>query len=177
MSDNKGKSSFSLGLTLAFVVLALDQVSKWWIVTEVMNPPRFIPIFPSFNLVMGWNRGVSFGIFDSDSPPNQWLLIALALVVVAVLLVWLKRDDSRVVSAALGMIVGGALGNVIDRIHYGAVADFLDFYIGDFHWPAFNVADTGITIGVIVLVLESLFVGSETATKDADDDGIGKDDI
>jgi signal peptidase II len=178
MSDNKGNRSFSLGLILAFVVLTLDQVSKWWVVTEVMNPPRFIPVFPSFNLVMGWNRGVSFGIFDSDSPPNQWLLIALALVVVTVLLVWLKRDDSRLVSAALGMIVGGALGNVIDRIHYGAVADFLDFYVGDFHWPAFNVADTGITIGVVVLVLESFFVGSKTDKtdkKDADDGGVGKD--
>ena len=177
MSNCKGNGSFSLGLILAFCVLALDQVSKWWIVTEVMNPPRFIPVFPSFNLVMGWNRGISFGIFDSNSPPNQWLLIALALVVVAVLLVWLKRDDSRLVSAALGMIVGGALGNVIDRIHYGAVADFLDFYIGDFHWPAFNVADTGITIGAVILVLETLFVGSETDKKDADGEGVGKNDI
>ena len=174
MSDNKGNRSFSLGMILAFVVLALDQVSKWWIVTEVMNPPRFIPVFPSFNLVMGWNRGVSFGIFDSASPPNQWLLIALALVVVSVLLVWLKRSDRFLISLAIGMIVGGALGNVTDRIHYGAVADFLDFYIGDFHWPAFNVADTGITIGVVILVLESLFVGSETDKKDTDNVGAGK---
>jgi signal peptidase II len=175
MSGNKGNGAFSLGLTLAFIVLTLDQASKWWIVTEVMNPPQFIPIFPSFNLVMGWNRGVSFGIFDSDTPPNQWLLIALALIVVSVLLVWLKREDSRLISAALGMIVGGALGNVLDRVHYGAVADFLDFYIGDFHWPAFNVADTGITIGVVVLVLESLFVGSKTDKNEADDGGAGKD--
>ena len=176
MSGNKGNGSFSLGLILAFGVLALDQVSKWWIVTEVMNPPQFIPIFPSFNLVMGWNRGVSFGIFDSASPPNQWLLIGPALVVVVVLLVWLKRADSRLISSALGMIVGGALGNVMDRIHYGAVADFLDFYIGNFHWPAFNVADSGITIGVVVLVLESFFVGSGTDGKDADGEGIGKND-
>ena len=74
------------------------------------------------------------------------------------------------------MIVGGALGNVIDRIHYGAVADFLDFYIGEFHWPAFNVADTGITIGAVILVLETLFVSSETDRKDADDESVSKDD-
>ena len=176
MSDNKGNQSFSLGIILAFAVLALDQLSKWWIVTEVMKPPRFIPVFPSFNLVRGWNRGVSFGIFASTSPPLQWLLIALALVVVSVLLVWLKRDDSRLVSTALGMIIGGALGNVTDRIHYGAVADFLDFYIGDFHWPAFNVADSGITIGVVILVLESLFVRAETDRKETDSLGTGKND-
>jgi signal peptidase II len=176
MSVNQGKRLFSLGLKIVFFVFTLDQATKWWIVTEVMNPPRFIPVFPSFNLVMGWNRGVSFGMFDSASPPNQWLLIGLALIIVAVLLIWLKRADSRLISTALGMIIGGALGNVMDRIHYGAVADFLDFYIGDFHWPAFNVADVGITIGVIILVLESFFIGSETEKKDADHDNIGKDD-
>jgi signal peptidase II len=169
MSGNQGKGLFSLGLTILFLVFTLDQATKWWIVTEVMNPPRFIPVFPSFNLVMGWNKGVSFGIFDTASPPNQWLLIGLALIIVAVLLVWLKRADSRLISTALGMIVGGALGNVMDRIHYGAVADFLDFYVGNFHWPAFNVADAGITIGVIVLVLESFFIGSETDKKNDDD--------
>ena len=168
MSGNHGKGLFSLGLIILFLVFTLDQATKWWIVTDVMNPPRFIPVFPSFNLVMGWNRGVSFGMFDSASPPNQWLLIGLALIIVAVLLIWLKRADSRLISTALGMIIGGALGNVMDRIHYGAVADFLDFYVGNFHWPAFNVADVGITIGVIVLVLESFFVGSETEKNDDD---------
>ncbi len=161
MTEKKGKSGFSLGLICGVIILVLDQITKWWIVTEVMYPPRLIPVFPSFNLVMGWNRGVSFGIFDSSSPPNQWLLISLALIIVTVLLIWLKRAESRLISTALGMIIGGALGNVLDRIHYGAVADFLDFYIGNFHWPAFNVADAGITIGVIVLVLESVLIGSE----------------
>ena len=161
MSEKQGKAGFLLGLIFGFLILCIDQISKWWIVTEVMNPPRYIPVFPYFNLVMGWNKGISFGIFDSASPPNQWLLISLALIIVTILLIWLWRSESRIISVALGLIIGGALGNVIDRIHYGAVADFLDFYIGDFHWPAFNIADSGITIGVIILVLESLFVGSE----------------
>jgi signal peptidase II len=166
MSTNKGKGLFSLGLKIVLLIFTLDQATKWWIVNEVMNPPRVIPVLPSFNLVMGWNRGVSFGIFDTASPPNQWLLIGLALIIVTVLLIWLKRADSRLISVALGLIVGGALGNVMDRIHYGAVADFLDFYVGDFHWPAFNVADAGITIGVVVLVLESFFVGSKNDKKE-----------
>ena len=165
MSENQKKVGFLLGLIFGLVILGLDQISKWWIVTEIMQPPRYIPVFPSFNLVMGWNKGISFGIFDSSSPPNQWLLISLALMIVTALLIWLWRTDSRIISVALGMIVGGALGNVIDRIHYGAVADFLDFYIGDFHWPAFNIADAGITIGVIILVLESIFIGSENNKK------------
>ena len=80
MNRNQKKGSFFLGLLIVLVIFSIDQATKWWIVTEVMNPPRFIPVFPSFNLVMGWNRGVSFGIFDSASPPNQWLLISLALV-------------------------------------------------------------------------------------------------
>ena len=166
MSTNKGKGLFSLGLKIVLLIFTLDQATKWWIVNEVMNPPRVIPVLPSFNLVMGWNRGVSFGIFDTASPPNQWLLIGLALIIVTVLLIWLKRADSRLISVALGLIVGGALGNVMDRIHYGAVADILDFYVGDFHWPAFNVADAGITIGVVVLVLESFFVGSKNDKKE-----------
>lgn len=176
MNKNHEKETFLLGLIIVIAVFIIDQITKWWIVTNVMNPPRLIPVFPSFNLVMGWNRGVSFGIFDSASPPNQWLLIGLALIIVAILLIWLKRASSHLISVALGMIIGGALGNVMDRIHYGAVADFLDFYIGDFHWPAFNVADIGITIGVIILVLESFLVNSETEKKDAGHEKIGKDD-
>ena len=161
MNVKKRKGSFSIGSIFGLLILTLDQITKWWIVTEIMNPPRHIPVFPSFNLVMGWNRGVSFGIFDSSSPPNQWLLISIALVIVTIMLIWLWRSESRIISLALGIIIGGAIGNVVDRIHYGAVADFLDFYLGDFHWPAFNIADAGITIGVIILVLESFFVGSE----------------
>lgn len=176
MSDVGASRYWRQGLLIAGVTIILDQLTKWWIVFEVMSPPRVIPVFPSFNLVMGWNRGVSFGMFDSDSPQNQWLLVALALVIVVVLLVWMKRAESRLVTIAIGLIVGGAIGNVIDRLHFGAVADFLDFYIGAYHWPAFNVADTGITVGAVVLVLDSLFVSSENDKKGADEESVGKDD-
>lgn len=174
MSSDGGRGYLRLGLAVATAVLVLDQLSKWWIVFEVMRPPRIIPVLPSFNLVMGWNRGVSFGMFDSDAPLNQWLLVGMALVVVVVLLVWLKRAHNRFISLAIGLIVGGALGNVIDRIHFGAVADFLDVYIGDYHWPAFNVADAGISVGAVILVLDSLFASPEKDKKVAEGNEVGK---
>ncbi len=179
MNSDRGYKSLPLGLAVAAVIIIADQISKWWIVFDVMNPPRIIPVFPSFNLVMGWNRGVSFGMFDSQSPLNQWLLIALALAIVMYLLVWLKRADGRRIRIAIGLIIGGALGNVIDRIHYGAVADFLDVYIGDYHWPAFNIADAGITVGAVILVLDSLFAGSQRDKKGAlgnEGESVGKND-
>ena len=165
-----------LGLLVALAIIVVDQLTKWWIVYDVMVSPRVIPVFPSFNLVMGWNRGVSFGLFDSDSPMHQWLLIGLAMVVVVVLLFWLRRAKTRRIAYALGLIIGGALGNIIDRINFGAVADFLDVYIGDYHWPAFNVADAGITVGAVILVLDSLFAGADQNKTGADEDDGGKDD-
>lgn len=164
-------NGFRRGLIIAGVVLILDQVTKWWIVEIVMRSPRSIEITPFFNLVMGWNRGVSFGMFSSGSPAHAWILTGVALAIVAALLVWLKRTDERIVQIAIGLIVGGALGNVIDRIRFGAVADFLDFHAFGYHWPAFNVADTGITLGAIALVLDSLFAKAETPKNKEGADG------
>lgn len=176
MSLQKGRRFFPAGLAIAIAIIIADQVTKWWIVFDVMNPPRVIPVWPSFNLVMGWNRGVSFGMFDSDSPLNQWILIALALAVVTVLVIWMGRVENRLMALAIGSIIGGALGNVVDRLHYGAVADFLDFHIAGYHWPAFNVADAGITVGAVILVLDSLFAGPERDKKGTEENGAGKDD-
>jgi signal peptidase II len=167
MSADTQPSFLRLGLLVAGTIFIIDQMTKWWIVFDVMAPPKTIAVFPSFNLVMGWNRGISFGMFDGDSPLNKWLLIILALTVVTVLLVWLKRAENRLVGFALGLIIGGAFGNITDRIHFGAVADFLDFYIGAYHWPAFNVADAGITVGAVVLVLDSLIRGAEQNNMDS----------
>ena len=116
-----------LGLGLAFATMALDQLTKWWIVNFVMNPPSVIEVTPFFNLVLGLNRGVSFGMFSSDSNLSRWLLTALALAIVCALAVWLWRADKPWLAVALGLIIGGAIGNVIDRAMVGAVVDFLDF--------------------------------------------------
>ncbi len=154
-----------VGLAVAAGVLVLDQATKWWIVEVVMVPPREIPVLPVFNLVLGWNRGISFGLFNWDSDLGAWLFTGLALAIVCALVAWMRRAEGRWTAATLGLIVGGALGNVVDRLRYGAVADFLDFHLAGYHWPAFNVADAGITVGAAVLILESLFAGPKRHNK------------
>lgn len=150
-----------LGLGIAVLTGVLDQISKWWIIEHVMRPPHVIEVTGFFNIVLAWNRGVSFGMFNNGDGGNEWLLSGLALVIVSILLVWLWRSGCRHLALSIGLIVGGALGNVIDRMTYGAVIDFLDFHVAGFHWPAFNVADSAIFIGAVVLVLDSLFGWSE----------------
>lgn len=160
----KPAAALSLGLTAAALVMLLDQATKWWIVFEVMQPPTVIPVTPFFNIVMTWNRGVSFGMFDSASSLNNVILPVLAAVIIGVLLTWLRRAANRWVATAIGIIIGGAIGNIIDRLHFGAVADFLDFHAAGYHWPAFNVADSGITVGAIILIVDSLFDHKKSPT-------------
>ncbi|WP_404381404.1 signal peptidase II [Caenispirillum salinarum] len=144
------------GLILALVILVVDQLSKITIVGTVMDPPRVIEVTGFFNLVMAWNYGVSFGLFNEPGT-QRWMLIALALAVSAALAVWMTREPAPATRLALGAIIGGAIGNVIDRVRWGAVADFLDFHAFGYHWPAFNVADAAIVVGAAVLVLDNLF--------------------
>ena len=162
----KFSRAFLPGLGIAAVIVVLDQISKWYVVDVVMNPPRTIEITPFFNLVMGWNRGISFGLFNTDSPVTIWLLPAVAGVIVVVLAVWLSRVDRLLLGAALGFIVGGAIGNIIDRLRFGAVADFLDVHAMGLHWPAFNIADTMITVGAAVLIFDSLFVRAQPGKRE-----------
>ena len=151
------------GLAAAALVLGLDQGTKWWILEIVMQPPRVIPLTSFFNLVLGWNRGVSFGLFNSDSALNLWLLPFVALAIVVALLIWLSRVDGLLLGYAIGMVIGGAIGNVVDRLFRDqrAVADFLDLHLAGYHWPAFNLADTGITVGAAILIIDSLFMKPE----------------
>lgn len=162
------------GLSLAALIIVLDQISKWWIVETVMRPqgvwetpfytPTRIEVLPFFDLVMAWNRGVSFGIFNNGGDWNAVILSGLSIVIVAFLVGWLRKAHNRMVALALGGIIGGALGNVIDRVRWGAVADFLDVHVAGYHWPAFNLADSAITVGAILLVLDSLS-GTRTSSK------------
>ncbi len=159
------KGPFKLGMAVATLVIVLDQLTKWWITAVVMQPPQRIPVLPFFDLVLTWNRGISFGMFNSGSPYNNWLLSAVALIIVAVLGVWLKRAEAKLTATALGLIIGGAIGNVIDRVHLGAVIDFLDLHLAGYHWPAFNIADSAITIGAILLIGESMFAHRQNSDK------------
>ena len=145
------------GLAVAAAILVADQISKWVILEHVMRPPRIIEVTGFFNLVMVWNPGVSFGMFGDGGEVGRWLLSALALAISAFLLHWLRQLDRWFPALAIGMVIGGAIGNVIDRVRFGAVADFLDFHVLGYHWPAFNIADSGIVVGVALLVFDQLF--------------------
>lgn len=150
-------------MAVAVTALVLDQASKLWILESVMQPPSVIEVTPFFNIVLAWNRGVSFGMFNQQSEYGPFLLTGLAVAIIIGLTVWLWRATTRASVLALGMIIGGAAGNVADRVQYGAVVDFLDFHVAGYHWPAFNIADSAVCVGAVILVLESLFTRGETS--------------
>lgn len=149
-----------LGLLLAVLIAALDQFSKWAVLDLLMDPPRVIKLTPFLDLVLVYNRGASFGILNMSAAWVPWLLTGIAAVVVAALIVWLRRAETGILAAALGLIIGGAMGNGIDRVarDIHAVVDFIDVYIGAYHWPAFNVADSAIVVGVAILLWDGLII-------------------
>lgn len=138
------------------IALAVDFTTKWLIVNVVMVPPRTIEIVPFFNLMLGSNTGVSFGMFGDLFAAQPLLLAGITGVIATGLLIWAVRTAKRIETFALGLIAGGTLGNVVDRVRHGAVTDFLDFHVGHWHWPAFNMADVMITIGVVLWIAGSL---------------------
>ena len=114
-----------------------------------------------FNLVMAWNRGISFSLFRSDWAAGPYVWAGLAVAVAIALGWWLGRVRHMLTAVALGLVIGGALGNAIDRLRLGAVADFLDFHWQGWHWPAFNLADSAISVGIVLLVAPGLFAARE----------------
>ncbi|WP_395019457.1 signal peptidase II [Dongia sp.] len=150
---------FRLGLIAVVAIIAADQISKAVIMSILEQHPFGISVLPVFSLVTAWNTGVSFSMFrkmPSEALSGFAILVSLALVY------WLTRVENRLIALGIGLIAGGALGNVIDRLRFGAVFDFLDFYIrtGDgkeYHWPAFNLADSSIFVGVVLLLFDGLF--------------------
>jgi signal peptidase II len=155
------------GAAAALTAFAADQATKWLIVHVVMDPPRLIPVMPSFNLTLGLNRGVSFGMLRDTLGDTPWVMIVLGFGIVAMLGVWLRRAGGRLEAAGLGAIIGGALGNIIDRARLGGVVDFLDFYVGAWHWPTFNVADIAISVGVACVLLGALLESRQKAGRSA----------
>ncbi len=171
-------SKAAVGFSIALDIIILDQISKWLILEMVirdavqpqgikldlidwiMQAPQRMPagtsveLLPFFNLTMVWNEGISFGMFHGT---GIWLLVGLSLIITAVFSVWLTRATGWLQATSLALVIGGAIGNVIDRLRFGAVADFFDFHIGSWHYPAFNVADCGIVVGIALLVLDGIF--------------------
>lgn len=151
------KPSLLKNIMLIIAVAALDQASKYWLMFSIgMIDGRTYELTSFFNLVMVWNQGVSFGLFATGSDSSRWFLIAVAAVIIAALSSWMHRSDDSFIRTALSLVMGGAIGNVVDRLTFGAVADFFDFHINNHHWPAFNVADMAICLGVALLVYDSI---------------------
>lgn len=143
-------------LWLSGLVLTLDQLSKWAVTLVLPNQDGF-PVTPFFNLVHVHNTGAAFSLFADQPGWQRGFFVGVALLAAAVILHLLRKTSGRPrFSLALALILGGALGNVIDRVAYGYVVDFLDFYVGTWHWPAFNVADTAISLGAALLIWDSL---------------------
>ncbi len=133
------------------------QFIDWYKTPPQTIAPMEMTVIPHFNLVTVWNKGISFGMFKQTSDKGPMILIGVAFTITLFFLIWLFRGPDNMQSAGIAMVIGGAMGNVIDRLRFGAVFDFLDFHAFDYHWPAFNIADSGIVVGVIILIVHSLF--------------------
>ena len=174
-----------VGFSIAIDILILDQISKWLVLEYVLKehvqpnglrlglwewltttPPRLphvsVDVLPFFNLTMVWNEGISFGLFQGS---GVWILSAIAIVIAALFSYWLTKATGWVQTISLGMVRGGAIGNVFDRARFGGVADFLDFHVMGWHSPAFKVADCAIVVGIALLVFDGVFLEDKRNAK------------
>jgi len=143
-------------LTVVVLLIILDQVSKWWVLNILDLPNRgSIPVLPFFNLTMVWNKGISMGLSIGETL-GKWGIVILTGGVSAWLLVWLTKTRSKYEAIGLTLILSGAVGNLIDRFVHGAVVDFIHLHAFDYNFYVFNVADSAITIGVIILLIDGL---------------------
>ncbi|QNM82486.1 signal peptidase II [Sphingomonas sabuli] len=152
-----------LGLAVALAVFIADQLTKW-IVAGPLTLERVgqIVLLPFFNLTWTENNGISLGLFNATTETGRWMLIAVTSAIAVAVGVWMGREKARWDQAALGMILGGAVGNILDRIRHGYVVDFADLHFGEFRpFLVFNVADAAISIGVVILVLRAFILRSE----------------
>ena len=152
----------AMGIVLATVLA--DQLSKELLMRYLLKAGGMVSVFDDFfRLVSVFNSGVSFGFLGGDKALPPWILSVVAVAVCIGLFVWLRRIDRPLIGWGIGLVIGGAIGNVIDRARWGAVFDFADFHVGQWHWPAFNVADSAIVVGVGLMLIDSL-VGEKRRT-------------
>jgi len=156
----------SLGFIVALIVFALDQFAKW-IVTGPLAIAHLgdqLVLLPIFNLTYTENNGISLGLLNATTPVGRWMLVALTSAIAIGVAVWIGREKNRLDQAALGMVLGGALGNILDRARHGYVVDFADLHFGDFRpFLVFNVGDAAISIGVVMLLLRAFLTRKEDA--------------
>ena len=143
-------------LWLSLLIVILDQATKW-LAEALLVPFQPVPLMPLLNLTLMYNEGAAFSFLANAGGWQRWLFAGFALVMTTVLAIWLLRLEKgdRVTAVTLSLIIGGAIGNLIDRVQTGRVVDFIDFYVGTWHWPAFNVADSAISIGIVFLLITS----------------------
>lgn len=161
-ADPAPRAAARLGLVTALLIVAADQASKLWLLyVYELGRRGVVTILPVLDLMLTWNYGISYGLFQQEGA-GRWVLIGIAVVAVVLLGLWLRRAETRLTALALGLIIGGAVGNAIDRLAYGAVADFVLFHVTTesfrFSWYVFNLADAAIVAGVVGLLYESFFV-------------------
>jgi signal peptidase II len=158
----------AFGASVALVAGLVDQLFKAWMIGVFdAAPVQKIVLAPFFDLEMAWNRGISYGLLKQDSDPGRWILVVVSLCAVLALTYVLAQSYNRLPALSLGLLIGGAMGNAIDRIRFGAVADFFSFHIGSFHWYIFNLADVAIVAGVAGLLYDSLMASHKSAGKQA----------
>ncbi|QIG54301.1 signal peptidase II [Altererythrobacter sp. BO-6] len=152
-----------IGLAIAAVIFASDQFVKWLVIGPLQLRERYvIDLLPFFDLRYTENRGVSLGLFEATSAEMRWVLVGVTALIAIVVAVWMMRERLLGDIIGLGMILGGALGNIVDRTKFGYVIDYADFHIGDFRpFLIFNVADAAITIGVVIILARSFFVSEK----------------
>lgn len=154
-----------IAIALAFLILVLDQLTKLWALDALLGPPTRITVTGWWEMVLVWNHGISFGLFGKDAVP-PWVLAAVTGAIALGVAVWLVRTKIWLQALAASLILGGAIGNIIDRLVYGAVVDFIRWHAYGYSWPVFNIADAAITVGVGLLIVESL-IGGKTGPKSA----------
>lgn len=157
-----------IGLFVAAVAALLDQLSKMFVFGYLSETESMVQMTSFFNLVSAWNTGVSFSMFNDLGGMGVYILSAFSMIVAGFLIWWLSREKERLMQVALGLVIGGAIGNVIDRLRIGAVFDFLDFHYAGHHWPAFNLADSFICLGAALIICNGvLFNCDEPAVKNS----------
>jgi len=154
------------GLITALLALAADQLNKYWMIEiyEIGSRGR-VAVTSYLDLVMLWNPGISFGQFPQYGDLGRYFLIGFSVIAVIAMSIWLAYAHSRLIAASIGLIVGGALGNLIDRIVHGAVADFFSFHYAGYYWYVFNIADVAITLGVLGLLIDMIAPGHTKVSK------------
>ncbi|MDT8310372.1 MAG: signal peptidase II [Methylophaga sp.] len=143
-------------LWLSLVVIIVDQISKT-VMVNWLDLYETVPVLPFFNLTLAHNTGAAFSFLAGAGGWQRWFFVVLAAVISLVLIIWMRRlaQTAKLEAISLALIIGGAIGNVIDRLIYGYVIDFIDIYAGGYHWPAFNIADSAICIGAVLLIIDS----------------------